>query len=56
MISDRPYRQGLSLQKVQEEIEANSGSQFDPLLAEVFLKQVKMEGGIPSIHPSRSFH
>jgi HD-GYP domain-containing protein (c-di-GMP phosphodiesterase class II) len=56
MISDRPYRQGLSLQKVQEEIETNSGSQFDPLLAEVFLKQVKMEGGIPSIHPPRSFH
>jgi putative two-component system response regulator len=56
MISDRPYRLGLSLQKVQEEIETNAGTQFDPLLAEVFLKQVKTEGGIPTIHPSRSFH
>jgi HD-GYP domain-containing protein (c-di-GMP phosphodiesterase class II) len=56
MISDRPYRQGLSLERVQEEIETNSGTQFDPLLAEVFLRQVKMEGGIPSIYPSRSFH
>ncbi len=56
MISDRPYRQGLSLQRVQEEIETNSGTQFDPLLAEVFLRQVKMEGGIPSTYPSRSFH
>ena len=56
MISDRPYRKGLSLQMVQEQIETNSGSQFDPLLAEVFLKQVKIEGGIPLIHPPRSFH
>jgi HD-GYP domain-containing protein (c-di-GMP phosphodiesterase class II) len=56
MISDRPYRQGLSLERVQEEIETNSGTQFDPLLAEVFLRQVKMEGGIPSIYPSRTFH
>ena len=56
MISDRPYRQGLSLNKVQQEIELNAGSQFDPRIVTVFLKQLKRDGPFPSIHPSVSFH
>jgi putative two-component system response regulator len=56
MISDRPYRQGLSLNKVQQEIEVNAGSQFDPRIVKVFLKQLKRDGPFPSIHPSVSFH
>lgn len=56
MISDRPYRPGLSLKKVQEEIEQNAGTQFDPQIVQVFLKQLKRDGGFPSIHPSVSFH
>ena len=56
MISDRPYRQGLSLNKVQEEIEVNAGSQFDPRIVKIFLKQIKRDGAFPSIHPSVSFH
>ena len=56
MISDRPYRQGLSLVKVQQEIESNAGSQFDPRIVKVFLKQIKRDGVLPSIHPSISFH
>ena len=56
MISDRPYRRGLSLNKVEEEIEVNAGSQFDPQIVGVFLKQLKRDGAFPTIHPSVSFH
>jgi putative two-component system response regulator len=56
MISDRPYRQALSLNKVQQEIEVNAGSQFDPRIVKIFLKQLKRDGPFPSIHPSVSFH
>ncbi len=56
MASDRPYRQGLSVNKVQEEIEKNAGSQFDPYMVELFLRQIKKDGGFPPIHPSISFH
>ena len=56
MISDRPYRQGLSLAKVQQEIELNAGGQFDPGIVKVCLKQLKRDGAFPSIHPSVSFH
>jgi len=56
MISDRPYRQGLSLAKVQQEIELNAGGQFDPRIVKVCLKQLKRDGAFPSIHPSVSFH
>jgi response regulator RpfG family c-di-GMP phosphodiesterase len=56
MISDRPYRQGLSLAKVQQEIELNAGGQFDPRIVKACLKQLKRGGAFPSIHPSVSFH
>lgn len=56
MISDRPYRQGLSMKRVQEEIESNAGTQFDPNMVDIFLKQIKRDGGCLPIHPSTSFH
>jgi response regulator RpfG family c-di-GMP phosphodiesterase len=56
MVSDRPYRQGLSVNKVQEEIEKNAGTQFDPYMVELFLRQIKKDGGFPPIHSSISFH
>jgi putative two-component system response regulator len=37
MTSDRPYRKGMDINKAIEEIRENSGSQFDPLLAEKFI-------------------
>lgn len=39
MISDRPYRKGLELEQIIEELETYSGSQFDPL---VVIQAVKM--------------
>jgi response regulator RpfG family c-di-GMP phosphodiesterase len=38
MTSDRPYRKGRSLQVAREEIQRCAGTQFDPGLAEKFLK------------------
>jgi len=56
MISDRPYRPGLSQKRVQEEIEQNAGTQFDPQIVGTFLRHIKRDGGFPCIHPSVSFH
>lgn len=38
MAFDRPYRKGISIEKVAKEIERCSGSQFDPKIVEAFLK------------------
>jgi response regulator RpfG family c-di-GMP phosphodiesterase len=38
MTSDRPYRHALSFEAALEEIQACSGTQFDPCIAEVFLR------------------
>ena len=37
MISDRPYRKGLSLAEARDQIKANSGTQFDPEVVGAFL-------------------
>lgn len=38
MTSDRPYRKALPFEAAREEIRACSGTQFDPVVAEAFLK------------------
>ncbi|MBU3911381.1 MAG: GAF domain-containing protein [Candidatus Omnitrophica bacterium] len=40
MVSDRPYRKGMSLKKAREELLNNSGSQFDPELVNIFVKML----------------
>lgn len=40
--SDRPYRRGRSFEEAREEIEKNSGSQFDPHIVEAFLSVPKL--------------
>ena len=39
MISDRPYRKALPISAARDEIRRFSGTQFDPRVVEVFLKQ-----------------
>jgi diguanylate cyclase (GGDEF)-like protein/putative nucleotidyltransferase with HDIG domain len=41
MTTDRPYRKGRDWQSALREIEAMSGSQFDPQMAEAFLRAVQ---------------
>jgi len=40
LISDRPYRKGMELEKTLSIIKENSGTQFDPNVVEAFLKVV----------------
>lgn len=40
MVSDRPYRKGLSKDIAVEEMKKNAGSQFDPYLTEMFLEKI----------------
>ena len=44
MTSDRPYRKALSLEAVVSEVHKFSGTQFDPKIAESFLRVIEREG------------
>jgi HD-GYP domain-containing protein (c-di-GMP phosphodiesterase class II) len=41
MTSDRPYRKGLPVETALAEIEANAGTQFDPMLARAFARMMR---------------
>jgi diguanylate cyclase (GGDEF)-like protein len=43
MISDRPYREALTLEKAAAELRKGAGSQFDPQLVELFIKAIASE-------------
>jgi putative nucleotidyltransferase with HDIG domain len=43
MASDRPYRKGMSLNEIIAEIEHCAGTQFDPVVAEAFVRIVERE-------------
>ncbi len=47
MVSDRPYRDGLTLEAAVLELRTNSGTQFDPVVTKAFLKLVD-DGAISS--------
>ena len=49
MVSDRPYRKGLSLEKAYEEILKGKGTQFDPTLVDVFLQMRHLLANYPKI-------
>jgi len=49
MISDRPYRKALSSRDALQELQRCAGSQFDPLLIDLFLEALSRE---PSGRPS----
>ncbi len=40
MTSDRPYRKGMSMQDAIKEVERSKGTQFDPYIADVFIKMI----------------
>jgi putative nucleotidyltransferase with HDIG domain len=44
MASDRPYRRGLTLDEILEEVKGCSGKQFDPRMVRIFLKLAKTKG------------
>ena len=46
LTTDRPYRKGYQAEYALQEIEKNEGTQFDPALAEIFIRQFRA-GAIP---------
>jgi HD-GYP domain-containing protein (c-di-GMP phosphodiesterase class II) len=41
MISDRPYRKGMSIDSAIQELVKNRGTQFDPLIVDVFVEMLR---------------
>jgi len=39
MVSDRPYSKSMSKEDAFKELEKNAGTQFDPEIVEIFIKQ-----------------
>ncbi len=50
MISKRSYKESMSIEYAMEELEKNKGTQFDPRLAEAFIKLIK-EGKVKKNEP-----
>jgi len=44
MMSDRPYRKALTLQKIKQEVLNHSGTQFDPYVVESFIEILDLKG------------
>jgi HD-GYP domain-containing protein (c-di-GMP phosphodiesterase class II) len=44
MMTDRPYRKALSVSEVKEELTANAGTQFDPLVVGAFVSMLDEKG------------
>jgi polar amino acid transport system substrate-binding protein len=48
MISDRPYRKGMSHEDACQRLEEAAGSQFDPVIVEVFVQYVRQQFAPPA--------
>ncbi len=44
MVSDRPYRRGLSLAQAVQEIQREAGTHFDPLVVQAFVSLATANG------------
>ena len=49
MITDRPYRKGMTVEKAIEELKRNSGTQFDPKVVEAIIS-LHQEGHLKPVH------
>ena len=50
MTSDRPYRRSCTVEKALDEIQDCSGTQFDPVLVEAFVKVIRSQAGTDLLH------
>lgn len=53
MISDRPYRRGIPIEKAIEELKRNRGTQFDPMVVDVMIN-LYQEGVLIDLHKRSS--
>jgi HD-GYP domain-containing protein (c-di-GMP phosphodiesterase class II) len=44
MMTDRPYRNALTIEQVFDELKTNSGTQFDPHVVQMFVEMIKSKG------------
>lgn len=49
MLSDRPYRKGLSLHEAKQELEKNKGTQFDPLIVDTLIQILEEKGTLKEL-------
>ncbi|MBI3082973.1 MAG: HD-GYP domain-containing protein [Candidatus Omnitrophica bacterium] len=49
MISDRPYRKGMTIEKAMEELKRNRGTQFDPRVVDAMVSLYE-EGELKPVH------
>jgi putative nucleotidyltransferase with HDIG domain len=54
MASDRPYHRGMSVDEITAEVQRCAGSQFDPMVAEVFERLVQKHGATFVVNSARS--
>ena len=54
MASDRPYHRGMSTKEIVKEIQSCCGTQFDPHLADVFVKLILQRGPSFIVNSARS--
>ena len=54
MVSDRPYRQGLSAEEAMRRLRADSGSQFDAEIVDLFLHVAGHELGKEKVPPAEA--
>jgi HD-GYP domain-containing protein (c-di-GMP phosphodiesterase class II) len=47
MTTDRPYRKAMSIEVAVDELKRNSGTQFDPMVVEAFLRILARDGAQP---------
>lgn len=53
MASDRPYRQGLSVEEILGEIARHAGTQFDPAVVDAFTRVVQKQGSQTIVNSAR---
>jgi HD-GYP domain-containing protein (c-di-GMP phosphodiesterase class II) len=44
MMSDRPYRKAISIEKIKREVSNHAGTQFDPYVVESFIEMLDLRG------------
>lgn len=54
MASDRPYHRGMSMKEIVKEIQACRGTQFEPVLADVFVSLILRRGSAFVVNSARS--
>jgi hypothetical protein len=54
MASDRPYHRGMSTKEIVDEIQLCRGTQFDPVIADIFVNLILKRGSSFVVNSARS--